>query len=383
MDEINYIVAGSLIDGSGADVHRNVYLAVEKGIITAIGSAEAMPRSDGAVVEDFSHCTIVPALVDCSVSLSRSPSVDSRVRISAEEASLEKKAAMLERHVRYCHAYGVLGVAERDDINDLLGRCYEGVEKGCILDIRTSSVDFLRINYSADVEDREAPNPQLNYENLCRIIQGKGEKKVVVVANGPQQVAEAIEAGCDAIEQGYGMGEANLRTMAEKNVLWIPSVLRAKNSLDSAGSGEEVGCRFSTRYVSPGKQDPGAEAYWKKVLAEQLGQLRLATKLGVAMAMGTGAGSVGILHGESMVEEMKLFIKAGCSLVESIRCASENGAEFFGMQKLGALNVGKNATFLLTRGTAQQLPRKLSYLEGIYIDGEPCTTYSKNPDRIA
>eukprot|EP00362_Geleiidae_sp_MMETSP1317_P000644 CAMPEP_0201285064 /NCGR_PEP_ID=MMETSP1317-20130820/93654_1 /ASSEMBLY_ACC=CAM_ASM_000770 /TAXON_ID=187299 /ORGANISM="Undescribed Undescribed, Strain Undescribed" /LENGTH=65 /DNA_ID=CAMNT_0047608013 /DNA_START=1 /DNA_END=194 /DNA_ORIENTATION=+ len=64
--------------------------------------------------------------------------------------------------------------------------------------------------------------------------------------------------------------------MAEKGVLWIPSVLRAKNALDSAGEGDEVGCRFSTRYVSPGKPVPGAEAFWKKMLAEQLVQLRLA-----------------------------------------------------------------------------------------------------------
>jgi hypothetical protein len=28
-------------------------------------------------------------------------------------------------------------------------------------------------------------------------------------------------------------------------------------------------------------------------------------------AVGTGAGSVGILHGETMVDELKLFIKAG------------------------------------------------------------------------
>ncbi len=144
-------------------------------------------------------------------------------------------------------------------------------------------------------------------------------------------------------------------------------------------AGGDVSCRFSQRYVAPGKPDPGAEAFWKKMLAEQLTQLRLARELGVKTAVGTGAGSVGILHGESMAEEMKLFIKAGYSLAETIRCASENGAGFFGMEKLGALTVGRKATFLITRGTVQQLPRKLSYLEGIYVDGEPSATYHKNP----
>ena len=200
----------------------------------------------------------------------------------------------------------------------------------------------------------------------------------MVVANGRQQVTEALAAGCEAIEQGYGMGEANLRKMAERKVLWIPSIVRAKNALDSVSGGGEVACRFSTRYVAPGKPVPGAEAFWQKTLAGQLAQLRLAGKLGVKTAVGTGAGSVGILHGEAMAEEMKLFLKGGYSLAETIRCGSENGAGFFGMERLGRLTVGRQATFLIARGTVQQLPRKISYLEGIYVDGAPSIAYHKN-----
>jgi len=393
------IVAGSFIDGSGADVRRNVFLAVKDTLITAIGSAAELSRKDGGEIDDFSHCTILPALVDCSVSLSRSPSVDKRVRLSAEEAGSAKKTAMLERHLRYCHAHGVLGVADSDDATGQVQRCQEGMVPRSRVDIRTSgrlcrsrqdcdvvsqaNDDFFKIGYSGNIEDEKSRHPQLAQEDLCRILQQRGGKKAVVVANGQQQVTEAIEAGCEAIEQGYGMGEDNLRKMAEKGVLWIPSVLRAKNTLDGMGTGGDVGCRFSTRYVAPGKPDPGAEAFWMKMLAQQLAQLRFARKAGVTTAVGTGAGSVGILHGESMVEEMKLFIKAGYSVEETIRCASENGARFFGMEKLGTLAVGRKATFLIARGTVQQLPRKLSYLEGIYVDGAPSTTYRKNPVRTA
>ena len=395
MSETRFIVAGKFIDGSGAEVHRNVFLAVQDGIITAIGPAADLPRHDGAPIDDFSHCVLLPALVDCSVSLTRSPSVDCQVRRAAEEADLAEKAAMVERHISYCHAYGVQGVAVSDDLTGLVDRYQQGLAPGSIIAIRTSGclcrsrqewaagnppgADFLKIDYSGNIEDEEAPYPRLNREELCHILQHRGGKKAVVVANGRQQVAEALAAGCDAIEQGYGMGEDNLRRMAEQDVLWIPSVLRAKNGLDGASSSGDVCCRFSQRYVAPGKPNPGAEAFWKKMLAGQLTQLRLARELGVKTAVGTGAGSVGILHGESMVEEMKLFIKAGYSLEETIRCASENGARFFGMENLGTLTVGRKATFLITRGTAQQLPRKLSYLEGIYVDGVPSSTYCKNP----
>lgn len=406
MGATRYIVAGSFIDGSGADVRRNVFMAVKNGIITAIDSAARLPPRDGDErddVDDFSHCTILPPLVDCSVSLSRSPAVDSRVRLSSASAGLAEKAAMLGQHIRYCHGHGVLGVAENDDISKLVERSREGMapegEKEFEIDIRVSGRlrlsgqdgvpgtsaggDFLKIGYSANIDDEQGPSLRLDHQDLRRIVQHSGGKKTVVVANGARQVAEALAAGCEAIEQGYDMGEDNLRKMAEKGVLWIPSLLRAKNALDSAGTGGDVCCRFSQRYVAPGTPVPGAESFWKKMLAEQLAQLRFAGKTGVTTALGTGAGSIGILHGESMVEEMKLFIKAGYSLAETFRCASANGAGFFGMKDLGPLTVGRKATFLIARGSVQQLPRKLSYLEGIYVDGAPSIAYHKNPVKPA
>ena len=391
MDRTRFIVAGNFIDGTGPDVRRNVFLAVKDSIITAIGPAADLPRDAGAVIDDFSHCTIVPALVDCSVSLSHSPSVDRKVQLSIEEAGFAKKSALVTQHIRYCHSHGVLGVADSDDSIGLGDHLQEVMPQGSIINIRTSGrlcrsrqdcaagraagSDFLKIVYSENLGGGEASDSRLTREDLWSILQQKGEKKTVVTANGRQGVQEALQAGCDAIEQGYSMGEDNLRKMADMDVLWIPSVLLAKNALDSAGSCGDVTCRFSLRYVAPGKPDPAAETYWEKMLAEQLTQLRSARKLGVKTAVGTGAGNVGILHGESMVEEMKLFIKAGYSLEETIRCASDNGARFFGMENLGALTVGRKATFLVARGTVQLLPRKLAYLETIYVDGAPSRNF--------
>ncbi len=379
MDRTRFIVAGSLIDGSGGPVRRNVFLAVQNGIIAAIGPAADIPRLDGAAIDYLPHCTIVPPLVDCSVSLSRSPSVDPKVRLAMEEGGIEKKKVLAAQHCRYCHAHGVLGVADSDDSSGLVEHLHEGMELGSIIDIRTAGPDFLRIVYSESMDNREAPGSSPTRQSLLSILQQRGKKKTVVVANGSQRVKEALDAGCDAIEQGYGMGEDNLRQMADMDVLWIPGVLMAKSGLDGAGSGGDVSCRFSMRYVAPGKPNPGAETFWKKMLAEQLAQLRSARKLGVKTAVGTGAGSVGILHGESMVEEIKLFIRAGYSLEEAMRCASDNGARFFGMENLGALAVGRQATFLVARGTVQQLPRKLAFLENVYVDGAPSTAYRKNP----
>lgn len=371
MDETRYILAGSFIDGCNSAGARNIFLAVTNGTITAIGPRADLPDLSEETIDDYSHCTLVPALVDCSVYLLRSPSVAGGAVAAKQRTGPADMGAMLARHISYCHAYGVLGVADGDGVQDQLDR-------SPLITIRSTG-DFLKIYYSAQIGEEQPPGDVRDQYALGQLLQRRGERKAVVVANGRQQVAEALAAGCDAIEQGYAMGQTNLKSMADKGVLWIPSVLRAKNGVDSSGSGGDVCCRFSQRYVAPGEPVPGAEAYWKRMLEEQLAQLHWARQFGVQTAIGTGAGSPGILHGESVVEEMKLFIRAGYSLEETIRCASENGARFFDMAHLGALTVGRRATFLLTRGTVKQLPRKLSYLENIYIDGLPCSSYRKTP----
>lgn len=395
MNTTRIIRIDKFIDGSGADVRKDVFLTIKDTRIAAIDSTASFCRQEKAPVEQFPHCVIVPALVDCSVLLSQSPSVDMNTRRTLEGAGPAGKAAMWERHLRYCHGYGVLGLATSDDDPaDQATALHGEEEKSAILTIRTSGglhrsepghtasgvgADFIKIGYTPSIEEEETGQSQLGPADLCQVIQHRGHRKTVVVANGQRQVNEALAAGCDAIEQGYGMGTENLKRMADQGVMWIPNVLRAKNALDGAGSGGDVCCRFSQRYVAPGKPVPGAEAYWKKVLDEQLDLLRLAQGLGVKTAVGTGAGNIGILHGEAVLEEMKLFLKAGHSLTETFRSASDNGAKFFGMDNLGALQIGRNATFLIARGTVQQLPRKISFLEGIFIDGAPCPIYRKTP----
>ncbi|EKD36773.1 MAG: hypothetical protein ACD_75C01377G0001, partial [uncultured bacterium] len=106
-------------------------------------------------------------------------------------------------------------------------------------------------------------------------------------------------------------------------------------------------------------------------------------ELGVDVALGTDAGSLGVLHGESVVEEMKLFMKAGYSLPEAIRCATLNGARLLGLDNFGLIAKGRAATFLVARGGPAQLPRKLTYLEGIYLGGLPSKLYRKNPVKNA
>jgi imidazolonepropionase-like amidohydrolase len=206
---------------------------------------------------------------------------------------------------------------------------------------------------------------QFSAEEIGRLVEAAGGqgKKVMVHANGVLPVEGALRAGCHSIEHGFFMGRKNMELMAEKGAVWVPTVFTMK------AYGEN--CRAA-----------GGDADIKvirKNLEHQIGQMALARELGVTIALGTDSGSLGVLHGESVVEEMKLLKKAGFTLPEIVQCATGNGARLLGIEEFGLLRKGKPATFLVSRGTPGQLPRKLAYLENIYIDGLPSELYRKNP----
>lgn len=396
-DDSRFFVAAGIVDGSGAALRRDVVVEVRHGLIAAIRTATRPPQ--GAMVEDFSHCLLLPAVIDASVLLARSPSLGQHGD-NAVPAEPGRRATLIERHLSYCHGHGVLGLAVGDDPALLPPDFAQRATSRGLLEVRLSlppcedagttlardsAKGFLRVFYSADIDDdRGAAGAWQPMDEAQRraLLRNRGKRKVVAVANGEEAVAAALAEGCDAIEQGYFMGEDNLRLMAAGGVLWIPSLVRAKNGLDGSGEGGDIACRFSQRYLAPGKAAPGAADLWKKTLAEQMGRLALARSLGVRTALGSGAGNSGLLHGEALVEEMKLFQKAGYPLGEIFQAAAENAARFFAMERLGMLAPGRPATFLVTRGTAQQLPRKLYFLQAIVVDGRPCPVYRRDPVKV-
>ena len=186
----------------------------------------------------------------------------------------------------------------------------------------------------------------------------------MVHANGKDPVRTAIDAGCHSIEHGFFMGRENLELMAEKGIFWVPTIYTMKAYALNA---DHYRALIDAKVV-------------EQNLAHQLEQVALARELGVKVALGTDSGSIGVLHGESIVEEMKMFMRAGFSLAETIGCATKHGASLLGVEDFGAIEPGKPAHFLATRGTPSQLPRKLTYLETIYLNGRPSQAYRRDPD---
>ena len=397
----HYILAGWLLDGSGGPPRKAALLKIDNGDITEISSFDAANPPAPNLLTDLSYATIVPPFIDCHVHLASSGTTDQRVRQHQTEAHYEEIEPVIRRHIQYLFRHGVLAVrdagdrdghalrflAESADVpreplivktaglawhqqgryGKMIGRCpAPGETLSEAFSRATAQGDVVKlINSGANSlsEYARETEPQFTVAEMAQIVSMavQGGRKVMVHANGRIPVRQAIEAGCHSIEHGYFMGRENLQRMAEKGVVLVPTLYAMKACAEWADTAE-------------------ARKIATKNLDHQLEQVALARQYGVKVALGTDAGSPGVLHGEAIVEELKLLIKAGYSLAGAIHCATAAGAQLLGIDA-GLLVVGRPANFLVARGTPPQLPRKFSYLEAIYLDGKPSPFYRKNPIR--
>ncbi len=401
MSRATFLLAGWLIDGSGGPIQEKVLLKIVDGRFAAIEPYLPGHGPDPSRITDLLHCTVLPPLIDSHVHLFMSGATAKATRERQMISGYEEIRPVIARHLHYLFSHGVLAARDGGDrggfalrysraeemhpgvivktadrawhskgrYGALIGRAPHDGERlaeaygregdaGDQVKLVNSGLNSLRV-FGQETE------PQFSREEIAGLVLAAARqgRKVMVHANGRQPVRLAVEAGCHSIEHGFFMGRDNLERMAEKGVVWVPTVFTMKAYAANIGHADPL----ADRQVI------------EKNLNHQLSQLALARELGVTVALGTDSGSLGVIHGESLVEEMKLFIKAGYSLAETVRCATGNGARLLGLDDFGLLAKGRTATFLVARGGPVQLPRKLSYLEAIYWCGEPSSLYRKNP----
>ena len=398
----HYILAGWLIDGSGGPIQKKALLKIVDGLIADITEYNQSDCQPASQTTDYSRCCIVPPLIDSHAHLCMSGTLDQKGRQAQLRAEYEVLKGVIAEHLSHQLSHGVLAVRDGGDrlgsvlryfreLNEpdglpvivkspgkawyrsgryggLIGRAVEESESlAPLIAEDVSAVDHIKVvnsglNSLSQFAHQTAP--QFSQRELTDTVAyaEKHGKRVMVHANGVLPVRMAIEAGCHSIDHGYFMGEDNLEALAEKQIVWVPTIYTMKGCLE----GVELGMKGA---------DPGVIS---RNLDHQLQQLAYARSCGVRVAAGSDAGSIGVLHGESLLRELRLFMQAGYTLSEAISCATRQGAELVGIEdQFGLLDKGRPANFLVARGTPGQLPRKLSFLEAIYLNGKPSEHYRR------
>lgn len=388
MNEANTVYhAGWLIDGTGARARKDCRIVVAEGCISRVcGAGEPLPA--GGVAVDLTDCTILPALIDSHVHLVMSGTTDHTIRKAQLASTYTDRLDTIARHLAQHRACGVVAVRDGGDHNgDVLRYAIENnhptrdrvdirapgrarhakgrygkligipVEPGTRLVDSVGSTgtrrDHLKIvnsGLNSLTQFGVETKPQFDFDALKRAIDAARRQGIptMVHANGHLPVQLAVEAGCASIEHGFFMGRENMQRMAERGTVWVPTAVTMKAYEAYLA---EQGHRSDTSFADVSRKN----------LDHQLEQMRLARQVGVVLAVGTDAGSPGVHHGRAVQTEIELFVSAGFSVEEAVRCASRNGARLMQMDDRGAITVGMRADFIAVRtppeGAADALDR--------------------------
>ena len=143
----------------------------------------------------------------------------------------------------------------------------------------------------------------------------------------------AITAGCDTIEHGYGLTQAQLNTMVQKGLFFDPTFVR---------------------YIEPYMDDNDAKntggKYRMIPIFEKAVTMAAATK-GLKTMVGSGADGSTFPHGTQALEFEALVKRAGMTPVRAIQAGTIVNAEAMGWQgEVGSITKGKFADLVAVSG---------------------------------
>ena len=177
---------------------------------------------------------------------------------------------------------------------------------------------------------------QLTYEEMRAGIEvaHKAGKKTATHAMGSQGIMDALRAGIDSIEHGIYLTDEIISFMIENKVFYIPTIAAMYHigKMGIAGGIPEWAVQKNA-VVAP---------YHKE-------SVKKAHQAGVAIAMGTDAGTPFNYHGKNLME-IPLLVRHGLSPMEALMAATRIASRVLGMEnQIGTIEQGKIADLVLVK----------------------------------
>ena len=406
-EPVTIITAGVLIDGVSAEPKRDVTIVIRGNKIESVGARPAI-ISDGADkprVIDLSGYTVLPGLIDSHTHLFLQGEVPeeggydaqllkfpaayraARATVSARRA-LEQGFTTIRDVETEGAGYGDVGIRMAVDegripgprifastraISTTGGYNLEGyapeieVPKGAQLidgPVEARKAAREQIDHGAEwikvymthrswVNDKGdlISQPTLTLEELKAIVDeahGWGRKVACHAYNGIG-MQRALDGGCDSIEHGLELTDANIAQMLKQGTWYCPTM--------------------APYYYNWGSADSAAGRRDRKRVALHGPSLTKAYKAGVKIVFGTDVG--GFPWTDPIAQEFDRMVEFGMTPMDSIKAATSNAAEMLGMQgKLGTITAGAFADIVAVRGDPIADVKVLKDVKFVMKDGQ-------------
>ena len=381
--QVTVIKAGTLVDGTSSQPKRNQTIVIRGNRIESVGGDVAAPA--GAKVIDLSNMTVLPGMIDAhthiflqgedpaeggyDVQLLKYPLAYRAARATvAARRALEEGFTTIRDVETEGAGYGDVGIKIAINegripgprmfvvtraISTTGGYNLEGyapeieVPKGAQLvdgpvqarkaarEQLDHGADWIKVYMThrswLDKQGNLVSQPTLTVDELKAIVdEAHGwKKKVACHAYNGEGMQRALDGGCDSIEHGLELTDANVAQMVRQGTWLVPtlSVYYEHNDPPDTPSGKRDRKRWQVHGPS----------------------FQRAMKAGVKIAFGTDVG--GFSWDEPIAQEFGRMVEFGMSPMDAIRSATSRAAELLDMSgEIGTIAPGAYADVIAVNG---------------------------------
>ena len=369
------IHAAHLLDVKTGRTIDDPTIVVQGDKILSVAVSKSQNLTGNAIEINLPNATLLPGLIDAHTHMfnSRKPdgTTEDYTLIAVQNAQLDLQAGFTAARDMTSHGNGYGDIAIRNAINDgrfdgpryqvsTLGIVWSATPKdpstpqnplaatavrspedvrAAVRDQIAHDADWIKLypagaySFSATGKDLyEVTYPLPVLEAAIDEAHRLG-KKTGCHTYGGEGLQNAIVAGCDTIEHGFGLNRQQVNTMVSKGLFFDPTLMR---------------------YTEPYMDDNDAKSTGGKYriipIFEHAVQMASATK-GFKILVGSGADGSTFSHGTQALEFVALVRHGGMSPVQVLQAGTMTNAEAMGWQdRIGSIEKGKFADIIAVAG---------------------------------
>jgi imidazolonepropionase-like amidohydrolase len=366
--------AGRLVDVKNGQMLTRQVILIQGERISEVGPEAQVKIPPGAEVVDLSQQTVVPGLIDAHTHMFNFPkpgmSRETSTLIAIHNLQADLHAGFTTARDMSSHGNGYGDVDIRNAINEgrIEGPRYQVSGRGIVWAASVSAetaanplatwavrsvedgreavrehikrgVDWIKLfpaggySFSPTGEDRYEvtyPMPvlqamidethRLGHKAGCHVYGGEGQKNSII-------------AGCDTIEHGFGLDQAQISMMAQKGLAYDPTVVRYTEPYMDDNDSKNTGGKYR---IIP--------------IFEKAVRMAAGTT-GLKLMVGSGVDGGTFPHGSQALEFEAMVRRAGVTPTRALQSGTIINAEALGVQdQVGSIEKGKFADLIAVAG---------------------------------